>query len=419
MCKGIAQRDAWIPKVDMEGFGREMKELGAELRAKEGKRDKDHLLGMKSVCDVLLVFGLATLWMSPYYMFPWVSLGLAITLRWCCLAHHVSHGGYHRVMPTSYHRGTWAFGGVFSRMRDWLDWVLPEAWDVEHNTLHHYSTNEIDDPDLVQRNFDPAREMNIPIWLKYALLPVGMATWKWVYYASNTWKHYLMETDRRQGKLLDKEHLDRAQHPVMVYHVLAGPIERNLLKPVTMFLRVYAPYIVIRLILPPLFMYYLFGAEGGSNAIINILLTELWANVHSFINIVPNHAGNDLYQYEGHVKQNTPSFYLRQVVGSANYWTGSDPKRNGLVNDLIDGSQGWLNYQIEHHCYPNLSMLSYRRAQPRVQAICKKYGVPYVQESIFTRLRKTGSLIVGTSDMRNFPAQYHRKEDMQDYMLQH
>jgi len=36
---------------------------------------------------------------------------------------------------------------------DWLDWMLPEAWNVEHKN-HHYSLNEIDDPDLVERNMD-------------------------------------------------------------------------------------------------------------------------------------------------------------------------------------------------------------------------------------------------------------------------
>ena len=40
---------------------------------------------------------------------------------------------------------------------DWLDWMLPEAWNVEHNNLHHYKLGEQGDPDLVERNFEPLR----------------------------------------------------------------------------------------------------------------------------------------------------------------------------------------------------------------------------------------------------------------------
>ncbi len=49
---------------------------------------------------------------------------------------------------------------------------------------------------------------------------------------------------------------------------------------------------------------------------------------------------------------------------------------------------GWLNYQIEHHVWPDLTLRQYQRAQPRLQALCEKYGIPYVQESVFRRFRK-------------------------------
>ena len=48
-------------------------------------------------------------------------------------------------------------------------------------------------------------------------------------------------------------------------------------------------------------------------------------------------------------------------------------------DDLTDFAHGWLNYQIEHHLWPDLSMLSYQRSMPLVKAICKRHGVPYVQ----------------------------------------
>ena len=47
-------------------------------------------------------------------------------------------------------------------------------------------------------------------------------------------------------------------------------------------------------------------------------------------------------------------------------------------------------------------MLSYQRAQKEVKEICKRHGVPYVQESVFTRLRKTIDIMVGKKSMIRF-----------------
>jgi len=84
----------------------------------------------------------------------------------------------------------------------------------------------------------------------------------------------------------------------------------------------------------------------------------------------------------------------------------------GHLADVVDFLQGWLNYQIEHHLWPDLSMLSYQKAQPLVRDICKRYGVPYIQESVWVRLVKTISVIGGRSSMRRFPAEYNSPRDM-------
>jgi fatty acid desaturase len=65
---------------------------------------------------------------------------------------------------------------------------------------------------------------------------------------------------------------------------------------------------------------------------------------------------------------------------------------------------GWLNYQIEHHLWPDLPLLAYRRAQPQVRALCQRHGVPYVQESVWTRCRKAVAIIVGDASMRVWPS---------------
>ena len=78
-----------------------------------------------------------------------------------------------------------------------------------------------------------------------------------------------------------------------------------------------------------------------------------------------------------------------------NYTTG---------NDWIDYPQMWLNYQIEHHLIPNLPMTKYQEIQPRVQALCNKYNLPYLQESVFKRFRKFLHVCVGKGTMVRFPS---------------
>ena len=74
---------------------------------------------------------------------------------------------------------------------------------------------------------------------------------------------------------------------------------------------------------------------------------------------------------------------------------------------------GFLNYQVEHHLWPNLSMLSYQKSQPLVEDICRKYGVPYVRQNVFWRLKKLADIMVGATAMRKFPVAFEKEEDIQ------
>lgn len=67
--------------------------------------------------------------------------------------------------------------------------------------------------------------------------------------------------------------------------------------------------------------------------------------------------------------------------------------------------------EIEHHVWPDLSMRQYQLAAPRLRNICERYGVPYVQESVWTRLRKTVDVMIGKGTMREFPVEYERPQD--------
>jgi len=60
---------------------------------------------------------------------------------------------------------------------------------------------------------------------------------------------------------------------------------------------------------------------------------------------------------------------------------------------------GWLNYQIEHHLWPDLPLSQYQKLQPQVKALCERHGIPYCQDSVFKRLLKAVDIMVGKTSM--------------------
>lgn len=398
-------QDQWIAKLDYEGFGREVAALGKELLQEGGQDDVDHLNKMVSWRNWCAVVGVASCWLAPN---PVTVLALSTWTysSWTMIAHHVCHGGYNRVDADGFNSRGFALNNVGQRIKDWLDWMAPEAWNVEHNRLHHYRLNEVDDPDLVQRNLLWLRDSNVPDVAKYATVAFFLPIWKWFYYAPNTFKELQVNKMAREGTPLPEafDAKDAITVPNLFIPGEKGDAIRQVVNPVEFFTKVVGPFFFMRFVaLPaPLLAIPGVGPTLFGHAIVNMILAELLTNIHAFITIVTNHAGSDLYTFDDAVKPKTPSFYVRQIIGSANYATGSD---------LVDFSHGWLNYQIEHHVWPDLSMLQYQKGAPKLKAICAKYGVPYVQESVFTRLQKTVDIMVGKSTMRKFPTQYEPAKD--------
>ena len=53
--------------------------------------------------------------------------------------------------------------------------------------------------------------------------------------------------------------------------------------------------------------------------------------------------------------------------------------RGGILTDVLLGG---LNYQIEHHLFPNMPRPSLRHAQPLVRAYCEQHQISYTETSL-------------------------------------
>src|SRR5690554_459361 len=367
-----------LAQVDLDELARELKAIASEIRAEtaaDPSADIAHLKKLERWGKLCTTLGYGTAWIVPNPI-SGMLISQGLLTRWL-LMHHISHRGYDKVPGIDEKYTSKVFGKGARRLFDWMDWIHPEAWHEEHDFMHHYHLGEDDDPDLLERNTEWMREKDLPVWAHSLFIAALSGTWKWVYYAPSTMG--VMQHARARRK---KE---------------PAPEPAELLSPFNargreLWLRSLLPHAAWRFaIIPSLFLPL--GPIAAGNVFINSLWAEIFTNIHAFLIIGPNHTGEDLYRFDEPVKSRN-EFYLRQIVGSANYKCG---------NEIGDWLQMWLNYQIEHHIWPDMTMLQYRKVQPKVKALCERMNIPYVQESVFTRAKKMVDVIVGKTQMIRVP----------------
>jgi fatty acid desaturase len=359
-----------IAHHDAEAFARDLDALRARIRKEVGPSDRAHLSKIERWGRLCTAAGWATTWLGPNLISA-ALIAQGRTARWATVTHHVLHKGYDRVPDMPESRTSKGFARGWRRLLDWNDWIAPEAWAFEHNQQHHYRLGEDADPDHVELNTDWLRDATWPQPVKLVALSALAATWKFSYYAPNT----LRQLRGRVGK----KPADRAALEPLASMFATAELWRRCL----------GPYALTQFALFPA-LYLPLGPWAALSALANNLGAELLTNLHTFLIITPNHVGDDISIFDG-PPQDRAEFYRRQVVGSTNFRTGGD------LNDFL---HGWLNYQIEHHLFPDLTMLQYQRIQPEVRAICERHGVPYVQQSVWKRLSKTVAVMTGRADMR-------------------
>jgi fatty acid desaturase len=367
--------------IDRDQFAKDLDNIRKEVLSDIGMDDFQHLKKIERWGRICSAIGYGTAWIVPNPISAYFISQGNVT-RWTTIAHHVTHRAYDKIEGIPKHYTSKGFAKGKRRYIDWLEWMLPEAWDKEHNDLHHYNLGEQADPDQVEYNTEDFRAINMPQWVRYLFLGIMACTWKAIYYAPST----LVELQRFRDKKAGKEPVDYPRIDVW-----------NPMKPVgyDLWTKCLLPYISIRFALIPLLFIpvgivtAIGGTVAATNVLINSLIAEVFTNLHTFLVIGTNHVGEDLYLFDEKA-DNKGEFYLRQIFGSTNFTTGTD---------RVDFLQGWLNYQIEHHIWPDMPLSRYHIAQPRVKALCEQYGIPYCQESVFKRLKKTLDVMTGKTTM--------------------
>ena len=112
---------------------------------------------------------------------------------------------------------------------------------------------------------------------------------------------------------------------------------------------------------------------GSWQALAFIAVHQALFGVYMGCSFAPNHKGMPVLS--GHEDLD---YVQRQVLTS----------RNVHGNHLTDFALGGLNYQIEHHLFPNMPRPNLRRAHPLIRSFCHEHGIPFAETGLIDSYRE-------------------------------
>ena len=354
----------------------EVEKIGIDAKKTVGKADLQNIkmFNLFGWFCTFVGYTSGALFLNPISVYL-VSLGNYI--HWM-KAHYVLHGAYDNIpsVPTQFNSKNFAKG--IRRYIDWLDWIVPEHWRHEHNSLHHYNTSQREDPDNIERLFKDIRRANIPVIFKYFITFAIALTWKLSYYAPSTYLYYL----KKKGKVSITFHN---------FYILFNPFCKLGLG---FWYNCILPYGLFRSVLIPI-LFLPFGTNYVVNSFLVSIFAEALANLHSFLMIGPNHTASDLHKF---IQPSKGKFghFIHQVYCTANY---------SSKNTLHDYWHGYMNFHLEHHIWPDLTMLQYSRASKKLRKICMANSLPYIEDNVFKRAKYMLNVCVGKSSTKIYSSQ--------------
>ena len=246
----------------------------------------------------------------------------------------LGHDSAHRQIFTSHHWNDWT-----SRVLSGLFAGLSHGWWTSKHSRHHANPNkEGADPDIGASVFvfTPADARNRR----------GLAA------RFTPWQGYVFPLLVLQGLAL---HIASIQRLVSRQHLRHRWWEAAFIGG-----RLGGYVTVLLLVLPPGKAAAFLGVQMG---VFGVLLGGAFAPNHVGMPIVPRDLKID--------------FLRRQVLMSRNI-------RGGRA---VTFAMGGLNYQIEHHLFPNMPRPNLRKAQALVRAHCAKHDVPYTETGFLAAYR--------------------------------
>ncbi|MBL4704584.1 MAG: acyl-CoA desaturase [Flavobacteriales bacterium] len=272
----------------------------------------------------------------------WIIMGIGIAGCGLAIMHDANHGALSKNKTVNKIVGLvidLAGGSAFT-------------WKIQHNVLHHSFTNvdgydEDIDPGGVMR-FSPhqPRKKFFKYQVFYAWFLYGLMTFTWV-----------IHKDFLQLIRYNKKGLLKAQ---------GTTLSTQIYKLIFQKLLYYSYILVIPLLFVDVAWYHLLLGWFSMHFLAGLILACVFQPAH----VLPDTAF-PLPDKNNHVEGN---YEIHQLLTTANF---------APTNRILSWYVGGLNYQIEHHLFPQMSHVHHREVSKIVKATAKEFGLPYYSEKTF------------------------------------
>ncbi|WP_330926711.1 acyl-CoA desaturase [Candidatus Sororendozoicomonas aggregata] len=322
-----------LSPAQLDELARELDNIKQDTLAKVGHKDAVYIRGIEKFSRYCAISGRALLmfgWFIPLWVIGTLLLAIAKIIENMELGHNVMHGQYNFMQDPRFRGSSYEWDIVGSA----------DNWRKTHNYSHHTYTNVAGkDHDIgysVLRLFKYQRwhiaQLFQPL---YAIVFALLFQWG------------VAVQDMRLGRLLVKRITPK------------GLLEEQKHAFKKMGRQVFKDYVFFPALAGPFFLPVLLGNMAANT------LRNLW----TYLIIFCGHFTKDVYVFDKSVLENESRghWYFRQILGSSNI-------KGRQWFHILSGN---LSFQIEHHLFPDMPAYRYKEVAPKVEMICKRYGIPY------------------------------------------
>lgn len=326
--------DRYLDEEAVAAFGAELDALRRRIRASLGAPDLAYIRRLMRWQRRLEYGGRAAIHagtvLPPLWLAGVGALAVSKILDSMEIGHNIMHGQY-----------DWSVAPDL-RGRDY-EWGLlcpGDQWRHVHNMIHHRYTNIVgQDRDV---GYGILRVAEAQPWQRRHLLQPAMVLFMFL-----TFEWGISLHDLELERILERRWHWREQ-------------KQKVFAVVRKWRRLVAQdYLLFPALAGPLFLPVLLGNLSAN------VLRNMWAFAVIFCGHFPE--GTQVFMPEECRNESRGAWYLRQLLGSSNFTGGR----------LLHLLSGHLSHQIEHHLFPNIPAHRYPEMAQEVQALCRRYGLPY------------------------------------------
>lgn len=288
---------------------------------------------------LLMMTGLVSSALGVYFMF--VIMGFGMAGLGLALMHDASHDAYSKSKTLNK-----AIGGVLNVLGGYS-----VNWRIQHNVLHHSYTNvegydeDIDTVGFLRFSPHKKRYFVHKFQHYYALFFYGMMTLAWI---------------------TTKDFMQIQRYDKLGYSKSYGSLRKLMIEVALWKAFYYAYTLVIPMIFLPVAWWVVLLGFISLHYIAGFILSAIFQPAH----VMPT-SEYPMPDNNGNLEN---SWAIHQVLTTANY-----APKSKIFSWLIGG----LNYQIEHHLFPNISHVHYKKISEIVKQTTKEYNLPYNSQKSF------------------------------------